>query len=369
MTIRPDLGNDLAVEIAEAYREAELRILRIVASKLAVGIDTDPLWETKQLANIQAVRALALKELAAVNRGEAARILGVLEEAYGIGQASALSDLSSFVDATSAESAAASRKAVEVVSAQLTNKLASVSNAVLRAVPDIYQQVVGRAVQQTLITGGRQALAQAALNELLGRGILTSPVSGGSRMSLTDYVTMAVRTGTMQSAIFGHTSAMSDAGLDFCIIQPGPRVCDECDPWCGIILSVSGQPAGTYTVTDLTTGEPIDIECEGSLDDARADGWGHPNCRCGLKAYIPGATKLQEREPWDQAGYEAQQTQRYNERMIRDWKTQESLALSEQSQASAAAKVAEWQGKQRDLLASNDFLKRQYDREQIGVTL
>ena len=57
---------------------------------------------------------------------------------------------------------------------------------------------------------------------------------------------------------------------------------------------------------------------------------------------------------------------RYNERMIRQWKRAQQLAMSLPEQEKAAAKVREWQARQRDLVKRTDGLFRQYWREKPG---
>lgn len=372
MTVSPNLGAALAEDEAKVWAEAEIRIIQRMVDLLKQGVDIEDLdWGAVQLGNLQKVRAIVVSELAKVSAGAAERVQETIDKAYSVGAASALSDLSAVATATSAVAAPATREAVAAISEELLFKMGSASNGILRAVNDVYQQVVGRAVQQSLTgTITRKDAAQAALNELLGRGILLSPETGNGRMNLTDYVTMAVRTGAGNAAIEGHVQAMLSFGLDLVVIQLGPRPCDICDAWGGMILTLGSGGAGSYEYPDYVNGGTITVEVEGSLEDAKLDGWGHPNDRCALGGYVPGATEVPtERVAWDKEGYEAQQRQRTIERYIRDWKTKESLALDEKSQQAAADKVSEWQAVMREHLRQNEELKRQSAREQIGKTI
>lgn len=114
-----------------------------------------------------------------------------------------------------------------------------------------------------------------------------------------------------------------------------------------------------------------------------------PNCRHNFHSISTddvlggmSANKILENQDlkfgkYEESNYKDLMQQRYNERQIRKWKTrlenEQQVAkttgiknpLVEQQ---AKAKIAEWQGKQRKLIASNpDVLKRQYERENAKV--
>lgn len=362
------LGSELAEEMARATSEAELRILKRLVDLLGVGLDNPNIdYQREQLGQMQKLNNQLIAELRSLNVEAAARIQASLSEAYGLGSASALRDLSGVVASASAITAPATSRALQAIAEEYLGKVASVSNAVLRTTPDVYRDVIARAVEQsTLGSITRKQAAQQALDQLLGKGILIAPENSlGQRMSLTDYVTMATRTANTNAAFAGHSQALLDYGFDLCMVQPGPRHCERCDFWANKVLSVSGQSRGTITQTDYRTGGVVQITVVASLEEARAGGWGHPNCRCGLKAYVPGVTKTEGRMAWDEVGYEAQQRQREIERQIRAYKTRQTIAVDEKAGAAAGAKVAQWQQAQRDLLKEFPFLKRQYSREQI----
>lgn len=355
--------------MADAASKAELAILQRLSDLLSVGLNNEAIdYQTVQLANIQRFRRELLVELRRLNAEAAATIQATLEKAYGVGSASALADLSALATATSALRAPAVSESLRALATELTGKIEAVSNYVLRQAPDIYQQVVGRAVEQMALGGvSRQQAVQQVLSQLVGDGIMVAPAnSNGARMNLTDYVKMATRTGATNAAIEGHSQALLQNGLNLCMIQLGPRPCETCDQWANKILAVDGTAPGLYTLTNLVTGKPMQVRVEGTLAEARAAGWGHPNCRCGIRAYIPGATPPpQGRLVWDKVGYEAQQRQREVERQIRSYKTEAAIALSPEARAAAASKVSQWQATQRDLMQQYPFLKRQYANEQI----
>jgi len=111
------------------------------------------------------------------------------------------------------------------------------------------------------------------------------------------------------------------------------------------------------SLTGRTPGYP-------TVDQARAAGLFHPNCRHSLGAYIPGLTEPM-RQTRDAEGYQERMQQRYMERQIRKWKLREAVALDDEARRQARAKVREWQARIRQFVAEHDR-KRLYYREQIG---
>ena len=106
-------------------------------------------------------------------------------------------------------------------------------------------------------------------------------------------------------------------------------------------------------------------------------GW---NCRHTFGPYIDGSPPVWTEEQlaefnvpkYEYNGkklteYEASQQQRYNERQIRRWKREEAaMKAAGLDSSEAAAKVKEWQGRQKEFLSQTGF-KRQYGREQISI--
>lgn len=368
MSFSQSFGQDWAAEVAELYRAAELRILTRVTAAIADGLEPGE-FDTRDLARAQALRLWAQAELEKVNRQAAAKLADVMNRAYLEGNASVLADVGRLVPPVELPPAAR-QAAVQVAAANVLSAVQTVTPSVLRAVDDVYRQVVGRAVASTVAgVDFRKVAAQRALDELTSRGITGIQTARGA-MNLPDYVSMATRTGTRQTMVAGHAQQMQSMGLDLVAIQPGPRACDICDRWASRILALSG-PAGRIEMQSYTSTETLTVDVYGNLSDAESAGFGHPNCRCRLRAWMPGASnpKDLERPRWDRAAYESQQKQRGIEHNIRRWKSREAAALTPEARKLSAGKVAEWQKAQRTHLAEHDYLKRQYSREQIGRTI
>lgn len=371
MTVSPNIGQDYAEQVAAIYRDAELVILRRITDAIADGIDT-PTWEADALVRSQRLREAVIAILNQVNPEAAAAIQQAISDAYEAGGVSALRDMGALAGDLATAPAPARIAATTALVRDVATGIDSIQPAILRQTDDLFRAVVARAaLASTSGAFSRLDSAQSALRDLARRGIDGIQTARGT-MGMSDYLSMSVRTATSRAAIVGSTQTMTANDIDLVVIQPGPRACDICDRWARSVLTIDpGGVAGVVEAEAVDGSGIARIEVDGSLDDARSKGWGHPNCRCAVGAYLPGVTDpaILDRPKWDAAGYEAQQRQRQIERQIRRWKTAEATSITPDERARSAARVADWQQEQRDHLAANDDLKRQYRREQIGRVL
>lgn len=362
MAVSPQWAASLAEETARIYEGAELRILQQIAAALSAGVD-DPWWERDVLQRLQTIRPQVLAVLQKVNPQAAAAIASALEEAYAVGTLSAVRDLGTQAVPV------AHQEAVSALAAATVAKTGEAMPRILRAADDVAAQVVARVLQGT-VTGTtlRRDALQQALNGLARAGLRGVQVGRGE-MGLADYARMALRTGTAQAMIDGHTESLGRLGVDLVTVRPGPRACEVCDDWAGKVLAVSGR-AGLVTVESFAGSGPkvLQVRVDATLQEARRAGWGHPNCRCSIAGYMPGITKrssVTDRPEWDRVGYEAQQTQRRLERRIREAKSLEVVALTPEAQREARQRVRAAQAAMRSHMDRYPFLKRQSAREQL----
>lgn len=355
--------------IARAYSDAEARILMRLTAALAAGLEA-PEWETKTLGRLQRLRQEAVNELATADELAAAMIEGRLNALYMTGGRDVLKDVGTDI-APEALASGTMRNAVRRIATELGAGIGQAQTAMLRATDDAYRQIVGE-VTTTVVARGqskRDALRDA-VQRFFGKGLPSFTDSAGRKWRIQDYANMAVRTGFAAAQIQGHEDALDAAGLDLVIVEPGPRACDICDEWARKVLIRGGGSPGTYWRDNALTGQGMSVKVDDSLDAARAAGFQHPNCRCSIRAFIPGVTKRSEieRPPWDEEGYKRQQQQRGHERNVREAKI--ALATAQASGdpaeiAKAQRRLAARQGALRDHLAANPTLKRRSDREQI----
>ena len=354
-----------ARELADAYREAERRIVERIAASLSQGLEA-PQWEYAALQRAQSLRAFAIETLRQASAAYAAAAEARVAAMYETGGAALIGDVGGVLPVHAAASVM-KLESVRIITRELADVTNAAASAVLRRTDDIYRSVVGEVVQATAARGiSRTDAAIEAMSTFADSGIGSFTDAGGRNWTLGNYVDMATRTGLAKAQNLGHANTMRANGLDLVIVQPGPRACESCDAWARMILSLDG-PAGEVEVTDVITGQTITIEVEGTVADAIADGFEHPNCRCSLRAYIPGATDPStiERPPWDEDAYRAQQQQRTIENQIRADKLAAAAAIDPAAKAKADAAVRDGQQRMRDHLAANPDLKRRSDREQI----
>jgi hypothetical protein len=368
MAVTPGDGNDVAERVARTYQDAELALLRRIVAKLQRGIEL-PDWQARQLANLQFLREEMVDDLRRYNRQAAASISQAVADAYTAGAAGAISDLSDVANDLAAVRSSVRRGAVEGIAREATGKLTTSAPVILRHITDAYQSIIADSTGLAL-TGSldQKSAVQRAITQFLGRGITGFSDSNGRRWNLSDYAQMATGTATSRALLQAHDDTMQANGFDLCVIQPGPRACDICDPYASQVLSISGStPVGRLELESMLDGTPTIVYVDGTLAEARARGWGHPNCRCGKKGFFPGVTRKPERKGHDADAYAAQQRQRTIEKQIRNGKVAEALAITPDAATKARGHVAAWQQRQRDHMKANPFLKRQYGREQIGL--
>ena len=361
MAVSPVFAALLSEEVARIYEEAELRILRALVETLSKGI-ADDWWERDVLERLQTLRPKVLAALAKANPEAAAAITAALEEAYSVGA------LAAYREVGSQAVPVAHQAAVSALATATLGKTVEAAPHILRRAEDAARTVVAEVLRGTT-TGTllkRDALQQA-LNGLVRDGFAQVPVGRG-QMGAADYARMAVRTGTAQAMIAGHVEAVQDLGLNLVTITPGPRACKVCDEWAGKVLSVDGTPAGRYLLEGRGAQAEVWVTVDGTLEEARAAGWGHPNCRCAIRAFVPGLSRrrdVTDRPAWDEKGYHAQQEQRGIERAIRRAKDLEAVAVTPEAQRAARRNVREAQARMREHLDKHPFLKRQSAREQV----
>lgn len=367
MPVSPTPPDELYFEIARAYQQAELEILGQIRARLEKGDSLDDLdWQKARLAEVQSMRKQMVTQLAKVNSSMTSKINGAFGAAYKGGEWTALKDASEWLpDKPTAVSSATRVASVRAASNAMLGQTAQMMPNLLRTTEDLYAKVVNDTVLRVQAgSGSRREATGRALQQAFGSGLKTGP---GGRMNLPDYITMAMRTGVANTSIQGHMDTLGANGMDLVYIHPGPRHCETCDEWSNSPLWRTTGPIGQQYVPSATEDKPYRVMVWGTLDQAKAAGWGHPNCRCNVGAFIPGATVLpQPRPPWDEDGYKAQQEQRAIERKIREWKVKQTLATDPKDAAKAGAKVQEWQNAQLAHMKGHPELKRQYARESVN---
>lgn len=335
-------------DVAEAYRDAELRMLRIVARRLERGLDS-PGWADQRLAEIRVVErelAKVLNELAGKTPDE---VLKAVQAAHALGSEAARAELGAAGFEALHVGAYSSPAAVLTMARAASNMLASTHVRILREAEDVYRACVSAEAAAALAGGSptRLVAAQGVLDRFAEAGVRGFVDSAGRSWSLDSYAEMTIRSAVGQARIAGALDRYASNGRDLVWVNGVEEGCEMCAPFEGAVLSISG--GGGYE----------------SVDEAIAAGLFHPNCTHELELYVEGLTDLSDVKHSDPELYAERQQQRYLERGVRMWKRRAAGALSGDARAKANGKVAEWQARLRQF-TDETGRRRLYYREQIG---
>lgn len=231
----------------------------------------------------------------------------------------------------------------------LRDMYASIAAQVYRNVPDIYQTAVIDATAES--PGGlpvgpysaeRIRMAQKALDTLTDHGITGFTDRAGRNWDLLAYVEMATRTAVSNAYDNVLNAVMLNAGHDliWTFSHSTEGSCPLCIPWLGRVLSLTGSTTGPVSIVDAG-GQRVSVDVAGTLNEARAAGFRHPNCRCGWVPFHDGADLTPPVPSAEaQALYEASQRQRSLERKVRAAGRRAATAMSPEARMRAKRDLA-----------------------------
>lgn len=363
-----DLIEHLGALIAEQYALAEAIMIERVRRALL-----DELEDGAGVFAMQA-RAAVISDLR--TQGEQIA-LGLTDEladrvvaiAAQEGRSAAASILTQVGLPTTSAISPTAAAAVASIALDLTSDLDKMTHRIVRWMPDVYQRTVGLLSPQ-VINGVAtiQQAQRATAARLLSQGVTFYPGSDGRAWRIGTYAEMATRTAVNRAWIDAHGERMqAAAGLNLCSIVGGVGSCSKCAPHIGKVYSLDGTPAGEYQLEHaIESGRIITVTVAGTLDQARAAGWGHPNCRCTIAGYLAGLS-IAAGTTYNPKAERDRDQQRYLERGVRDWKRRQAAALDDTERARAGRKVREWQARIRQHSAETGQIRRRY-REQLGFS-
>ncbi|MBR3385229.1 MAG: hypothetical protein IKG69_08550 [Atopobiaceae bacterium] len=157
--------------------------------------------------------------------------------------------------------------------------------ATLRKAEDDFRSIVFNA--QVYATSGAGTYSQAidmATKDLLAKGLKGITYSNGSRHSIEEYATMAVRTAAKRAALVAEGRQRQEWGVHTIFINRRPDACPVCMRWVGQVLVDDVYSGGTK--------EEAEAGGYALLSDAMEQGLFHPNCRDTAATYYPGITQL-----------------------------------------------------------------------------
>ena len=350
MPFSPDMADELAAGVVDVYAETERLLLARIAHFVGKGIDT-PDYVERRLLETQLLQRQAGADLIAGNTTATAQLAAQLSRAWSRGSQQAESDIVRSV-LGGIRAATGQRYRLDAIVDDATNSLRSAADRIFRAIPDEYRAVIRKAAPQAL-TGvlTRRQASQQALDELADKGITAYVDSRGRQLGVDTYVEMATRTAVGRAAVEGHVNRLVGRGFSLVMVSDAPQECELCRPFEGKVFSI-GDGVAPEGVTVLMP-----------LDEARARGLFHPNCRHVTSLYQPGITRLPENTA-DPVGDKARQRLRYLERQVRAARRREAVALTPEAVVKARRDARKYQARIREHVATTPA-KRQPHRERL----
>lgn len=363
MAVSPDDANDLAGEVVNAYLQAETSLLGRLASFIGVDLDSGS-WSLDRRNSAGLVRRTVSAVLGRLlNRGQKA-VGRAAKEAERRGTALADEELGS----SSAELPTSPGVHAKRGAQRMSDDLRAVNTAMVDQTLSAYHRIITAVTNEVEAgTATRLQAAARALARFADAGISGFVDRAGKRWELATYVEMSVRTHAANIMVDAHTARLEEAGVRLVMVSEAPYECPKCKPWEGKILEIGGA-TGKHEVSIRSgrTGETVTVGVAGSLDEARADGLFHPNCRHNVTAYLPGFTRAPEKAQV-KATYKDTQRQRQIERTARKWDRRKAVAITDEERQLANAKLKEWRKKAREHAAENS-LPRKTNRERHDAT-
>lgn len=346
--------------VVEAYRDAELYLLRLIAEAVE-GSGTQRPYRNQQ-AELNRLLKLAQARLDQLTGHLDQAVLEEMEAEYAAAVREAIAQTPTPVPSL------VPTAAVEATALDTATIIASQHHTILRTVHDRYRHAAQTAITRALVSGeSNTQTVQTMLNRMADTGITGFVDRAGRRWDMGTYADMAVRTGRMRALNQGHMDGWREAGVELVRVSQHPASHPWCYPFQGKLLAIRGG-AGPHTLTDRVTGETVTVTAVATFDEAVARGYHHVNCRHSEGAYIPGYTSNQPEvvdEAENERQYKALQRQRQIERNTRQWRKREAVALTPEQQAYAKRKVRAWQATQRDHIKAHSYLTRRYEREKL----
>lgn len=344
---------------AELQTEIEADIARRIRKAGGIKVTDTAAWQVEKLKQLGASQQYIREQIAA-KTGLGTAELARLFKAAGIKSLDA--------DETTRAAAAAAGIATRSMPLTVTPALAQVLQANLTRTAGTLQRLTGTlAVDATgklnkyldraqLLTQSGAYTAQQSIDKAVeafaADGVQVFDYESGVRTTVDAAVRRAVITGINQAT--GKVSENNAAllGTDLVEVTSHADARPEHATWQGKVYSLSGSHPKYPSLKEGT----------GYGTGAGLCGW---NCRHSFYAFIEGVSEKLPKPAYNETTYQAEQKQRYQERMIRAWKRRVNTLEAGGADATAAKKrVAFWQTKQREHVAKFD-LARMYNREKV----
>ena len=274
--------------LVKFYEQAEREILDRLNRALLRGNKTEYLAQMKK--NIEAI----LQQLRDGNRTWCTE---AIPRVYSQGLYGADAMLKDTGIAIKAGFGAIHQQAAQVLAENAYQRFEDVVQVIGRQVNDIYRELVLENVRGTVV--GYDTWKQTARRyreQLAERGVTGFKDRSGRMWNMRTYTEMVARTTTMEAHLQGTANRLVEQGHDLIKVSTHIGACPLCEPWQGKVLSITGKTKGYPT-----------------LEEAKAAGLFHPNCRHAYGLYIDLDKEIEELE-----GIETTETELYNDSLLKE---------------------------------------------------
>lgn len=342
--------------ISDIYGDATSQMIRLVASRLAKGLDVDDSWATRKLLELVDLRAQITEVIEQLDGKVATSVAELMDAVAAKGAKVAASELA----VTGSPLSATATGAVEALARETVDRLTGTHTQILRSTLDVYRTVVSEVSAPGVVTGTvtRRQAAQRAVDRWARQGVTGFVDRAGRNWEIESYAEMTTRTAGGRAMLEGSIDQYQAEGRNFVIVSDAPEECEQCRPFEGKGLSLTGEGVGSKVGG---------IRIVATMRDATSAGLFHQSCRHRVSPIVPGRTKPMTHTA-DPEGDQQRQRQRALERRIRAAKRR--AAATEQlgtpdDIAKAKARVRQTQADMREFIDQTGR-KRLSAREQIG---
>ena len=272
--------SDAEIErLVKFYEQAEREILVQINKTLLAG-KKDELEYLKQMRqNIAAI----LRQL---REGNKEWCMQAIPNVYSEGMKNADVMLKDIGTTVTAGFGAIHQQAAQVLAENTYQRLEDVVQVIGRQVNDIYRELALENIRGAVVGYDTwKQTAQRFREQLAERGVTGFKDRSGRMWNMRTYTEMVARTTTMEAHLQGTANRLVEQGHDLVKISTHRGACPLCEPWQGEILSITGKTEGYPT-----------------LEEAKAAGLFHPNCRHAYGLYIDLDKEIEELEMELEAG-------------------------------------------------------------------
>ena len=238
--------------------------------------------------------------------------------------------------------------------------------AILRKAEDDYRKAIFNAqVYANTGAGTYEKAVDMATRDMLSRDLGCVEYANGSRHTLVDYASMAIRTASKRAYLYGEGEKRQEWGITTVIMAKRGNPCPKCLPFVGKVLVDDVWSGGRSDGYDPETGKRYP-----TISHAIECGLYHPNCKDSHTTYFPGVSTADDKWTAKElraigVNYDAEQRQQYAKRQAEKYGRLAEYSLDEENKKNYKNKVEQWKAVEK---ASNfDILNTENTKEEIQV--